>query len=31
LVNIGRVLTAKITVDATPAIVGGLKVDMDGR
>jgi hypothetical protein len=30
-INIGRVLTAKITVEATPATVGALKVDMDGR
>jgi hypothetical protein len=31
LVNIGRVLTAKITVEAIPATVGASNVDMEGR
>jgi hypothetical protein len=29
--NMGRVLTAKITVEAAPARTGTLNVDMDGR
>jgi hypothetical protein len=30
-VSIGRVLIAKITVEAIPAAVGASNVDMDGR